>query len=110
TSTVTAESDKNHLLGRPGQYTSKVTFADSRVPKDDASVYKTGDVELGSAVEVFTTPQDAQARAQYVQTVSKSLPAFAEYDFVHGATLIRVSHYLTPQQAEDYRKAVDGLS
>ncbi|MEV7782989.1 hypothetical protein [Kitasatospora sp. NPDC088351] len=32
--TVTAEDDPNHLLGRPGQYTSKVTFTDSlRVSK-----------------------------------------------------------------------------
>ena len=28
-----------------------------------------------------------------------------EYDFVHGNVLVRVSHYLTPEQAAGYDKA-----
>ncbi|MCQ8193897.1 hypothetical protein [Streptomyces rugosispiralis] len=59
-STITAANDPNHLLGRPGQYTSKVTFADSRVQKADASGFKPGDVELGGAVEVFDNPAAAK--------------------------------------------------
>lgn len=100
TGTVTAANDPNHLLGRPNQYTSKVTFADSRIAKADAAVFSKGDVELGGAIEVFSDPADAAARAKYIQTVTKSLPALAEYDYVHGSTVVRVSRFLTPAQAD----------
>lgn len=33
----------------------------------------------------------------------------AEYDFVSGTVLIRVSHYLTPTQAADYKAAAAAL-
>lgn len=29
----------------------------------------------------------------------------AEYDYVSGTVLVRVSHYLTPNQADDYEAA-----
>lgn len=102
TTTVTASNDPNHLLGRPHQYTSKVTFSDSRIDADDVSGLRKGDVLRGGAVEVFATAEDATARAAYIQEVTKSMPALAEYDFVHGAVLVRVSHYLTPKQAAEY--------
>lgn len=107
--TVTAASDPNHLLGRPGQYTSKITFSDSRVLASDRAGYKAGDVELGGAVETFSTAADAAARAKYIQGIARSMPALAEYDYVHGPTVIRISHYLTPQQAGQYKTAVAKL-
>ena len=108
--TVTAANDPNHLLGRPGQYTSKTTFTDTRIKAADVEFTKPGDVERGGAIEVFGSPSDAQTRAKYIQAVTKSLPALAEYDYVHGAVLVRVSHYLTPAQATGYKTAVNGLS
>lgn len=108
--TVTAANDGNHLLGRPGQYTSKVDFTDSRIKASDIEYTKKGDVERGGAIEVFGSPADAQARAKYIQAVTKSLPMLAEYDYVHGAVLVRVSHYLTPDQAGAYKTAADGLN
>ena len=107
--TVTADNDPNHLLGRPGQYTSKVTFTDSRIAASDVSGTKQGDVDRGGAVEVFGSPSDAQTRAKYIQAVTKSMPALAEYDYVHGAVLVRVSHYLTPAQAQQYKTAAEGI-
>ncbi|ELP67660.1 hypothetical protein STRTUCAR8_08573 [Streptomyces turgidiscabies Car8] len=107
--TVTAENDPNHLLGRPSQYTSKVTFADSRIKAADISGTKEGDVERGGAIEVFGSEADAQTRAKYIQAVTKSLPALAEYDYVHGSVLVRVSHYLTPAQAAGYESAAAEL-
>lgn len=109
-STVTATNDPNHLLGRPGQYTSKVTFTDSRIKASDVEFTKPGDVERGGAIEVFGSPSDAQTRAKYIQAVTKSLPALAEYDYIHGTVVVRVSHYLTPAQAAGYKTAVNGLS
>ncbi|MCW2875334.1 hypothetical protein [Actinacidiphila oryziradicis] len=109
TGVVTAENDSNHLLGRPNQYTSKVTFADSRIAKSDAAVFSKGDVELGGAVEVFSDPANATARAKYIQAVTKNLPALAEYDYVQGGTVVRVSRFLTPDQAGQYKTAAAKL-
>lgn len=110
TGTVTADNDPNHLLGRPNQYTSKITFSDSRVPTSDTSGDDKGDVDFGGAIEVFPNASDAQARATYIQTVTKSMPAAAEYDYIHGTVLVRVSHYLTPAQAADYKRAAAKLT
>jgi hypothetical protein len=107
--TVTAENDPNHLLGRPNQYTSKITFSDTRISANDASGADKGDVDWGGAIESFATPSDAKARAEYIQTVTKSMPALSEYDYVQGVTLVRVSHYLTPKQAGEYKAAAANL-
>jgi hypothetical protein len=37
------------------------------------------------------------------------MPALSEYDYVQGTTLVRVSHYLTPKQAGDYKMAAANL-
>ncbi|MGW4560862.1 hypothetical protein ACWEN3_00185 [Streptomyces sp. NPDC004561] len=108
--TVTAENDPNHLLGRPGQYTSKITFEDTRIPAGKVTGTHKGDVERGGSIEAFATSTDAQTRAKYVEAVTESMPALAEYDYVHGNVLVRVSHDLTPRQAAGYRTAADGLS
>lgn len=107
--TVTADNDPNHLLGRPGQYASKVTFNDTRIKASDVSGTDKGDVDRGGAIEVFATPADATARAKYIQAVTKSMPMLSEYDYVHGTVLVRVSHYLTPDQAAGYKTAANGI-
>ncbi|MER6738225.1 hypothetical protein [Streptomyces puniciscabiei] len=108
--TVTAANDGNHLLGRPGQYTSKITFTDTRIKAADVEGLEKGDVTRGGSIEAFATAADAQTRAKYVEDVTKSMPALAEYDYVHGTVLVRVSHLLTPAQAAAYKTAADGLS
>jgi len=107
--TVSAANDKNHLLGRPNEYTSKTDFTDSRIKADDVSGLDRGDVERGGAIEVFPAAADAKARATYIQTVTKSLPVFAEYDYQQGNVLVRVSHFLTPDQAGEYKAAAGKL-
>ena len=59
---------------------------------------------------MFDSPADTQARTKYIQSVTKSLPMLTEYDYVHGTVLVRVSHYLPPKQAADYKAAVDRLA
>ncbi|MER7823997.1 hypothetical protein ABTX85_15680 [Streptomyces sp. NPDC096097] len=107
--TVTAENDPNHFLGRPHQYTSKITFTDGRIPADQTEGNKPGDVELGGSIEVFPNAADAKARHDYIQAVTKGVPALTEYDYLHGVTLVRVSRLLTPAQAADYEKAAAEL-
>lgn len=107
--TVTAANDPNHLLGRPNQYTSKVTFTDTRIKASDVSGTEKGAVERGGAIEVFADASAAKARADYIQSVTKAMSALAEYDYVHDTVLVRVSHYLTPDQAAEYKAAADTL-
>ncbi|MDQ7802697.1 hypothetical protein Q5425_03075 [Amycolatopsis sp. A133] len=106
--TYAAEDDPNHLLGRPNGYSSKTAFGDSRVKADDVEYLKEDAVERGGSVEVFTTEEAAQARMDFIQTVAKGLPAVGEYDYVKGGVLVRVSRFLTPDQAKDYQAALGG--
>ncbi|MGW1531276.1 hypothetical protein [Streptomyces aureus] len=109
TGTVTAENDPNHLLGRPGEYTSKVTFSDSWVQASQVTGADPGAVERGGAVEAFASASDAEARAVYIRDIAKSSPALTEYDYVRGSVLVRVSRYLTPKQAAAYATAAEQL-
>ncbi len=97
----TAETDKNRLLGRPGQYTSKVNFHDTRLVKV-ASM----DIQSGGSVEVFATSEGLKVRKEYVERLAKALPMANEYDYSAGVVLLRLSHSLTPEQAEEYQKAL----
>jgi hypothetical protein len=103
---VTAENDPNKLLGRPQQYTSKVTFTDSRIAAADVEGLEKDDSLRGGAIEVFESEGDAKARSEYIQSVTKKMPSLAEYHYQDGPVLVRVSHYLTPKQAADYKAAL----
>jgi hypothetical protein len=99
-----AENDPNHLLGRPGQYTGKANFRDTSVAIIDQG---TGiSVSDGGSVEVFATTADARHRLAYLQAISTSGNAlFAEYEYLDGVALLRVSSQLTPTQAKAYETA-----
>jgi hypothetical protein len=68
---ITEANDANDLIGRPGQYLSKVAFADSRVdvPIDPAEP----DNEGGGSIEVFADGADAHVRSDYIQETLESL-------------------------------------
>lgn len=99
TVTYTAVTDVNHLLGRPGQYTSKASFSDDLIPAGDTTGDESGDVDFGGGVEGFASAADRDRRAHYLADVTGAVSAFAEYDYVAGHYLLRLSHYLTPAQA-----------
>jgi hypothetical protein len=104
----TAENDVNHLLGRPGQYTSKVNFKDTNI----ASTNQGADITVsnGGSVEGFANVKDAQGRFAYIQSLSTSGNAlFAEYEYLDGVVILRVSAQLTPTQAKAYEAALKGL-
>lgn len=106
----TESSDPNKLLGRPGQYLSKASFTDNRIGADDASGLDEADTLRGGGIEVFETAEGAKKRAESIQRITEGMPALAEYHYVNGPVLVRVSHYLTPSQAADYEKAAASLS
>ncbi|MFE5757542.1 hypothetical protein ACFQ7M_19395 [Streptomyces massasporeus] len=68
-----------------------------------------GDVSRGGAVEAFDSAADAKARADYIESVTKGMPALTEYRYLSGPVLVRVSRHLTPDQAAEYEAAVKKL-
>jgi hypothetical protein len=104
-----ASTDPNHLLGRPGEYTSKVAWGDPDIAPSDTVTGVTGDVENGGGVEVFPTASEARARAAYLYSTAEADPALGvEYDYLAGGVLLRVSGLLTPAQASVWGKALGG--
>ncbi len=108
--TITETNDGNNLIGRPGQYVSKVVFADSRIgtPIDRASPGN----DAGGSLEVFASASDAQARSDYIQRTLQSLGPIAgtEYHYLAGTALVRVTGEMLPSAAAEYETAVARLS
>jgi hypothetical protein len=106
TGVTTAESDGNHLLGRPNGYTSKVYWTDTRVDQSQVHATSVDDVKKGGSIESYPDAAGAQARKDYIVGVLKAAPILGtEYDYLAGASLIRVSGLLTPDQAKQYEAA-----
>jgi hypothetical protein len=110
TDVYTAATDPNHLLGRPGGYTSKIIFADPRA-RDAQNASGGHEVAEGGSVEVYPTHAGAVRRAVYIETISQAVPIVgAEYDYVSGGVLLRVSGNLTPAQAGQYEQALQAVT
>jgi hypothetical protein len=93
-------TDPNDLIGRPGQYTSAAQITDARAAGGDG-------IDAGAVVEVFATPEDAQARSTYIQETLTDLgPAFGtEWHHLQGTHLLRVSGTLVPSVNDEYAAA-----
>jgi hypothetical protein len=106
---ITETNDLNNLIGRPGQYTSKVAFADQRtgVPVSETEPGN----EAGGSIEVFADEATAQARSKYIQDTLAALGPVAgtEYHYLAGAALVRVTGELVPSVAAEYETAVADL-
>lgn len=90
----TEETDPNHLLGRPDQYTSKAEFKDPRYPHADTI-----------SVEVFSNPEDAKVRHDYIATVTKGVAFLVQYQYLDGPALLRAPHAILPKDAKKYEVA-----
>ncbi|HVB60725.1 MAG TPA: hypothetical protein VNE61_05970 [Ktedonobacteraceae bacterium] len=104
----TAANDVNKLLGRPGQYIGKLNFKDTRISSSDQGV----DISVpdGGSIEVFANTTDAKNRFTYIQSISKSgVALFAEYEYLDGVAILRISPQLTPAQAVQYEAAFKAL-
>lgn len=106
----TEETDLNSLLGRPNQYTSKVTFEDKRLEQTNLSLdskYFTQEEinePTGGTIEVFKTEEDLIKRKKYVETITSSMSALVEYSYSDGIYLLRLNKDLTPSQAKEYEE------
>lgn len=99
---LNASSDSNHLLGRPGQYTSKVDFFDARHPGSDGGLHS-GE----NTVEVFPTAAAARARHDYIEAVTRGVPILRQYLVLNGRVLARFDFQLLPSEVEEYRLALN---
>ena len=79
----TAVTDPNHLLGRQGEYTSKVEWS--------------ADGEI-SGIEAFADAPDAQLRYAYLRAFRP--PIGDGYDYLYRAAILRLASIYTPAQAE----------
>lgn len=75
-------TDPNHLLGRQGEYTSKVEWV-------------TGGEDSG--IEAFGDGADAQLRYAYLRMFRP--PIGDGYDYLYRAALLRLASVYTPAQA-----------
>jgi hypothetical protein len=91
---VTAATDRDHLLGKPGSYTSKVTFRDARHPG-------TG-LDTENVIELFATVPDAMRRGEQL---TRSADA-ATRDMIQGRAYLRLAPAIMPAEADAYRKAM----
>ena len=78
----TAVTDPNHLLGRQGEYTSKVEWS---TDGED------------SGIEAFGDVADAQLRFAYLRAFRP--PIGDGYDYLYRAAILRLASIYTPAQA-----------
>ncbi|GII56115.1 hypothetical protein Pth03_45040 [Planotetraspora thailandica] len=109
TVTYNERNDPNKLLGRPGGYIAKAAFTDKRIKPSDVLGADKGSVDLGGGVEVFPDAAGAKARADYIQSIAKSSPMFAEYDYAKGNVVVRVSKEIAPSDAKAYQAALNKI-
>ena len=102
----TEDDDPNRLRGRPNGSTSKIAFADSRISKADTDGTQKDAIERAGSIEVFPDADLAKGRAEYIQGVLKSSGLGAEYDYLQGPVLVRVTGNLSPSKARDYERAL----
>jgi 2,4-dienoyl-CoA reductase-like NADH-dependent reductase (Old Yellow Enzyme family) len=98
---ITPETDENNMMGRPGGYTSKAYFADTRHPPTQDKL-----VIVENNIEGFSSEDDAQRRADYVTEIAKSMPMMAQYVYRSGKFVLRLDRALLPDQAKAYEAAL----
>lgn len=100
-----ASTDPAHFLGRPGYYTGKAAFRDTRVKK---SLDPT-DFAAGGGVELFADAGAAKRRVDFMRALATSNATFDEYNYRRGRVYLRISAELTPAQAHQYEVVLNEL-
>lgn len=91
---VTAATDRDHLLGKPGSYTSKVTFRDAR--------HSGTGLDTENVIEVFATVPDAMRRGEQLTQNADA----ATRDMIQGRAYLRLAPAILPAEADGYRKVM----
>ena len=104
---VTEDHDPNGMLGKQGGYTAQVYFS-SPLVKDP---YLSGDViedgtDGGGSIEVFTTPEEAKTREEYLAGFDSSGALASGSHKVVGSCLVRTSNNLKASEQKKLEKAI----
>lgn len=103
TTEITEDNDPNDMIGRPNGYDAAVVIYDERAECADLGV------DCGATVEEFASEGDAQQRSDYIQGLLDAAPLLgAEYHYLNGGLLLRVSGELPPSAADEYEAAFSG--
>ncbi|MBR1571482.1 MAG: EbhA [Lachnospiraceae bacterium] len=102
---VTEDNDPNGLLNKQGGYTASIYFEYEGIEADGdyIDIVDKG-TDGGGCIEVYANPQDAEKRAEYINSVDIFYSAGSR-DVV-GTCLIRVSDYLTASQQKDIEERI----
>ena len=97
-----AETDPNSLLGRPGQYTVKISWEDGRLADS---------IDPGGTLELFPDAESMPRRADYVEEIGREVPMLLQWVFTDERTgvVLRVLRDLTPDQAAEYGSWLQSL-
>jgi hypothetical protein len=100
-----ASTDPAHFLGRPGYYTGKAAFRDSRVKGS----HDPTDFAAGGGVELFGDDGDAKKRVAFIRSLGTDSATFDKYNFRRGRVYLRISTELAPAQAHQYEVVLNEL-
>ncbi|MGK2903147.1 MAG: hypothetical protein ACSLE7_09805 [Mycobacterium sp.] len=101
---ITEDNDPNDLIGRSNGYVAARILVDSRLPRcTDLGT------DCGVMIEQWPDQAAAQNRADYIQSMLKSMPMLGqEWNTVNGGLLLRVAGELKPSEAKAYETAFTG--
>lgn len=91
----TAETDLEHLLGKPNQYIEKADWIDTRIKENSI------DNQVGGVIEVFETFDALEKRNKQFEEIERKF-GIKNYHYIHKNVLLGLDSILTPQQASDY--------
>ena len=94
-----AKTDPNNLMGRQGEYTSKVEWPPK--PGDDIK-------SAFDSIEAFGNLADAQARLAYLRAFRA--PFGDGYDYLVGTAILRLSAEHTPAEAAAMKQAFQAVA
>lgn len=94
--TIRTEED-DQLLGRPGYYTSKVSFRINSVEYNEADPYD-------GSIQVYETVGDAQKDYDTYEALFESLPLAAEYITICDRTIVRMKFDVVPSTETVYEQ------
>ncbi len=106
-SAVTEDNDPNGNLNKAGGYTAQVYFSCDLVNQADVSGNTVIDkgTDCGGSVEVYSTPEDATKRNDYLATYDGTIFASGSHTVI-GTCLIRTSDKLTASQQTEIETAI----
>lgn len=101
-SAVTEDNDPNEKLNKAGGYTTQVYFSSELVDQGDvsgSSVIEKG-TDCGGSIEVYTTPEDAQKRNDYLAAFDGGIFASGSHAVI-GTVLVRTSDKLNASEQKE---------